>query len=208
MLLRAEAIAEELLQRSRSSLGCSMREIAGRLGVELHVHDLPAAIAGMAIRERRAILLSPTGYAARDEFTLAHELMELHIPQSWIDEMPRATKEELCDRGAAALLLPKASFRASIDDLGLDLPRLRRRWRNASWATIARRLVDVGVAASIANWESLELAWRYGGEPHHDEELALAEVYAGRGRASVGAVRAWRLGGSGLGRAVSVVQAG
>lgn len=148
-------------------------------------------------------MISPSGYNARDEFTLAHELVELHCPAAW-RELPRERKEAMCDRGAAALLLPAAAFRVSIDQHGLDLPQLRRQWRHASWATIARRLVDVGAASTIASWESLELAWRYGADAHPDEEHALAEVYAGRGRAEIGAVRAWRLGGAGLGRAVSV----
>lgn len=199
----AEYLAEELLQRSRSRPGESLRVAARRIGVEVCEKELPEGVHGFAARRIRTVVISPSGYPARDEFTLAHELMEMHIPDSW-RELPRALKEEMCDRGAAALLLPAEAFCASVDRFGIDLPVLRRQWRNASWTTIARRLVDVGAASSAASWDSLELAWRYGGPARRDEEAALAEIYAGRGRARSGGVRAWRLGGAGLGRAVSV----
>jgi len=191
------------LQRARAKPGETLRIAAERLGVRVCERELPEGVDGFAARHIRTVVVSPSGYSARDEFTVAHELIEIHAPQSW-HELPRERKEAMCDRGAAALLLPAAAFRATIDELGLDLPRLRRRWRHASWGTIGRRLVDVGAASTIANWSDLELAWRYGAGAHPDEEHALAEVYAGRGRAQVGAVSAWRLGGAGLGRAVSV----
>jgi len=203
LMQAAENLADELLQRSRVLPGETLRKCAERIGVRIVEKRLPGASLGVAIASLRTIVLSSSGYGARDEFTIAHELMELHIPGSWHD-LPPEMKESACDRGAAALLLPAAAFRSTVAELGLDLPRLRRRWRHASWGTIGRRLVDVGAASTIANWSDLELAWRYGAEAHPDEEHALAEVYAGRGRAQVGAVRAWRLGGAGLGRAVSV----
>lgn len=159
---------------------------------------------GAAIVPLRLIVISPSGYAARDEFTLAHELMELHIPSSWRRDLPKEVKEAACDRGAAALLLPAQAFTASVNKVGVDLPALRRAWPNASWSTLAKRLVDIEEAATVASWEALEPAWRYGAEAHPDEEHALAEVYAGRGRAKVRGVRAWRLSGAGMGRAVSV----
>lgn len=168
--------------------------------------ELDPGVDGAAILAFRSIVLSPSGYAARDEFTLAHELMELHIPSTWRSDLPKAMKEAACDRGAAALVLPFAAFISSVNKLGVDLPALRRTWPNASWSTIAKRLVDTDQAATVANWEALETAWRYGSDPHPDEEHALAEVYAGRGRSKVRGVRAWRLSGEGMGRVLSVAK--
>lgn len=149
-------------------------------------------------------MVDPSGYLPRDEFTIAHEIAELHLPHDWRETLGPALWERACNRVASALLLPAGAFVTSVLELGLDLPALRRRWTHASWDTLARRLVDVGAARTAAAWDSLELAWRYGGEAHPDEEHALAEVYAGRGRGVVRGVRAWRLGGEGLGRAVAM----
>lgn len=181
-----------------------MRGLLERLGVKVFEHWMGEGACGAAFPELRTVVLSPSGYTPRDEFTLAHELMELHAPSSW-GELPAATKERMCDRGASALLLPAGAYLDTVEHLGRDLAALRRRWRHASWDTLARRLVDVGAARTVAAWESLELVWRYGdGEPAEGEEEALARCYAGRGRARVGGVAAWRLAGAGLGRAATV----
>ena len=183
-----------------------MRQVAERLGHTILERETDIPVRGLATRNAAGshIVLVASGYLARDEFTIAHELMELHIPRDWRTYLPNDLKEGMCDRGAAALLLPTAPFRASVDELAGELPALRRHWRNASWDVIARRLVDVGLASTAAAWDSLELSWRYGGAGHSSEEEALGHVYSGRGAAQVGGVRAWRLGGAGLGRAVSV----
>lgn len=200
---RIEALAAELLASTHHQPGQPMRELAERLDVTVLERDL-GALAGVTLRGLRAVVLSPSGYDARDEFTLAHELIELHLPD-WMRVAPDSLRERLCDRGAAALLLPGSVFAASARTLQRDLSALRRAWPVASWSVLARRLVDVGLAESASGWESLQLAWRYGGCPHPDEEHALAEVYSGRGRARVRRARAWRLGGEGLGRAVAMV---
>ena len=202
----AEAIADDLLRRARTRVGESLRVAAKRLGVDVEEHQLDPGVHGAAIIRFRSIVLSPSGYTARDEFTLAHELMELHIPGSWRRDLPKATKEAACDRGAAALLLPAAAFKQSVAELGANLPPLRRRWAHASWSTIARRMVDVGAATSAASWDCLEQTWRYGpGETTREEEDALVlACFNGRGSASAKGIRAWRLGGEGPGRAVSI----
>ncbi len=183
-----------------------MRQVAERLGHTIHERETALPVRGLATRNALGghIVLVASGYAARDEFTVAHELMELHIPSEWRTQLTEDFKERLCDRGAAALLLPASAFRKSVKLLEGELPALRRQWRHASWDVIARRLVDVGMVSTAAAWDSLELRWRYGGDGHALEEEALGRVYAGRGAARVGGVRAWRLGGAGLGRAVSV----
>lgn len=186
-----------------------MRGLLERLGLTLRERDIDAPIRGASLRGLSRVLLVPSGYHPRDEFTIAHEIIESFFPSEWNRyAATEEDKERACDRGAAALLLPAAEFHRSVTELRHELPALRRRWRNASWDVIARRLVDVGAASTAAAWDSLELRWRYGGTGHDAEEHALAEVYAGRGSAHVRAgereVRAWRLGGAGLGRAVSV----
>lgn len=199
---RLEAIAEELLKKSHHQPGASALLLARLLGVNV-VEAALGGREGFAFSDR-TVLVDPTGYTPRDEFTVAHEIAELHLPQDWREALGSELWERACDRVASALLLPAAAFKASVVELGVDLPALRRRWQHASWDTLARRLVDVGAVSTAAAWDSLEEAWRYGGEPHDFEEHAVVEALSGRGTARVGAVGAWRLGGEGLGRVVTV----
>jgi hypothetical protein len=168
-----------------------MRGLIDSLGIRLVERWMGAGVLGCTLRSIETIVLSPSGYAARDEFTLAHEVLEYFAPAEW-NTLPRETKEAICDRGAAALLLPALPFKIAVREHGIDLAALRRRWRLASWATIAHRLVDLGAASTASGWDSESLAWRYGGEEHPSEGAALRQARR-RGRGWVAGARAWRL---------------
>jgi IrrE N-terminal-like domain len=201
LALAAEAIAAELRARGRLELNDSMRVLAARLGVSIHEHPV-RGLAGVAVRSAHAVLLSPSGYAPRDEFTLAHELMELYLPSQWRRALPEKLKERACDRGAAALLLPRQQFLFSLHGTGWDLPALRRRWPTASWGAIAARLVDLVPGVSACTWvDHRRASWRYDPalELHHvgAAELIAVEQAQRHGRAVVVRrrlrARAWRL---------------
>ena len=137
----AEAIAGELLARSRMGPGSSMVRVALALGYEVAARQLPDGIAGASARGCRWIFVAPSGYRPRDEFTIAHELMELHIPRSVL-ELPRATKERFCDRGAAALLLPRGAFLRSLTQHGWEIEQQRQRWPLVSGRVIEARIYE------------------------------------------------------------------
>ena len=178
-----------------------MTKVAKRLGVD--VEPMPLRYRrGVASPEERAILYQPSGYRPRDEFTIAHELMELHLPRSILDLDPRV-KEKFCNRGAAALLLPQQQFLFSLHGSGWELPELRRRWPWASWGAIATRLVDLVPGVSASTWvNGRRQWWRYARIPETEtfgaEEQAMVELgREQRGRVVVrrssAKAYAWRL---------------
>lgn len=181
-----------------------MRVLLERLGVRVVTASSGCPVEGLAVRHEQTVVVRASGYAPRDEFTLAHELLELHLPRELL-ELPRARKEALVDYGAAALLLPRAAFAADAHASGLDVPALRRRWRGASWAVVARRLVDVGAAGSAASWQGRQVAWRHGRPEHPSERVAVAQALR-RGRAQLGPAMAWRIRGRAGESAVAVAR--
>jgi hypothetical protein len=199
---RAEALASEILRRSRQTLGTPMARVAQRLGIDVEAMHLPYR-RGVASPEERAILYKPSGYGPRDEFTIAHELMELHLPRTILD-LDARVKEKFCNRGAAALLLPQQQFLFSLHGTGWDLPELRRRWPWASWGAIATRLVDLVPGVSASTWVNGRREWwRYQSIPERQAfgaeldamELLGRERHRGRAvaRRSSAKAFAWRL---------------
>lgn len=180
-----------------------MEELSRRLGVAVEEAQLRFH-RGLALPDDRAILYRPTGYVPRDQFTIAHELMELHCPRPILDLEP-ATKERFCNRGAAALLMPQQQFQFSLRGLGWDLPRLRQRFALASWGAIAQRLVDLVPHAAACTWVDGKRKWWRWDEPLWRElgdladaehgALAAAESQRGHAQAMRGRIRAkaWRL---------------
>lgn len=126
-----------------------MRELAHGLGQAVEDLHINARVRGLCVRAQHRILLNPSGYGPRDEFTIGHELMELYIPREWLS-LPEATKERLCDRGAAALILPRAEFLASVERHGRNVHALHREWPRASGQVIKARLLELGVTGEVA----------------------------------------------------------
>jgi Zn-dependent peptidase ImmA (M78 family) len=114
-------------------------EIARRLRIDVERVQLPPGVLGVSSRSAWAILYEESGYRPRDEFTVAHELMELHLPRPVL-ELPRAVKERFCDRGAAALLLPRGAFLRSLKEFGWNVEDQRQRWPYVSARVIAARI--------------------------------------------------------------------
>ena len=171
---------------------------------------------GFALREPSIIYVQQSGYFPRDEFTRAHEVMELFAPPD-IRAASSESKERFCDKGAAALLLPRRQFLFSLHATGWDLPKLKRRWPWSSWATIASRLHDLVPGVSASSWVENRREWgRYpegAGVPalvalRSAEEDAVLELYRGRGvavaRRSSTLARAWRLTARGKRVAIAV----
>lgn len=149
-----------------------MRLLAERLSVPILEHSVDGLL-GSAMRSVRAIMLSPSGYEPRDEFTLAHELAELHIPAAWHATLPERVKERMCDRVAAALLLPPPQFLYALFETNWSLPLLRRRFPIASYEAIARRIVDLKPSTSAAMWTAGKRSWWRGPAAGEDVRLLV-----------------------------------
>lgn len=156
---------------------------------------MPHEVLGASQRVKNRILLNPSGYPARDEFTIAHELFELTMPR----RLPERAHEHLCDMAASALILPRGAFLPDALRQQCELPALRRAWRWASYETLATRLAVLMPGVAASKWIDGRPAWR---RCHCSLPLSEAEAEAltlalrtGRGQvAEEGLVAlAWRL---------------
>lgn len=196
---RAEEEATRLLLLSGLLPGAAPRDIARRLGIRVFEVDLPPEVLGASQRGKNRILLNPSGYPARDEFTIAHELFELAIAR----QLPERAHEYLCDMAASALILPRGAFLTSALRQQCELPALRRTWRWASYETLATRLAVLMPGVAAAKWIDGRPAWRRcrGNQPlARAEAKALARALrTGRGQAASEdrLALAWRLLDSG-----------
>jgi len=120
------------------------------------------------------ILIKEDDPLVRRRFTEGHELMELlfdahhqreGLPQETAPQRggfnpEGAYKERLCDRGAAALLMPKAPFRARLKMLGLSLQTgraLAQDYQTSLIATLLRMVQLSDGAHGLAMWR---LGWK------------------------------------------------
>jgi len=141
---------------------------------------LPPHCRGMSSPRTTTILVAPCSYRPRRELTIAHELIELSIP----DDVRKddCLCERICQRGAAALLLPQREFISSMFDCGWELPAARRRWKHASWEAIGSRLSDLLPGFSSAAWSDLQPKWRRPEPAATGAELAAVREAYKRGR--------------------------
>ena len=210
MLRSAERKAERLLARSDLPASAPPSEIARALGYRIRIdHRLPPDVEGMLDPLTSTIIVARR-HAPRQEFTIAHELMEANVPL----HLPSEIKEQWCDRGAAALMMPARKFLRSGFACDWDLEVLRAWWPSCSWNALVKRVADLVPGTAAAAWHRAQLRFR---QAHPDialpdhadglEEFIALEAMHGSGRSEIllGGlqVRAWR---SGLGRAVTVVR--
>jgi hypothetical protein len=110
--------------------------------------------------ETGLILIKEDDPIARQRFTEGHELMELLFdaqariaPVTW-DE---SHKERLCDRGAAELLMPLASFLPKLQELGLSFPTgrsLAKLYQTSLQSTLIRMVQHGSEPAALILWHS------------------------------------------------------
>lgn len=149
-LAAAEQVAASLRRRSKARLHEPMADVAARLGWPVVVdEDL----------ERPGLVFDGTiyvqaGYQPRVDFTIAHELMEAHLPK-------QIRCEATCNRGAAAMLLPWRTYLRDLLRHQLDLPALKRSYPRASFSALARRLADLSPGAAVTKWSEGKVMWRH-----------------------------------------------
>jgi len=106
-------------------------------------------------------------------------------------------RERLCQRGAAAFILPSVAFHQAFRRSRGDLALLRRWHRWASWEAIGRRVVDIFPGTGFTVWtDSTPRRIGFGDELDPAEREAIHQVIASGGRAAVpgrtGVAIAWR----------------
>lgn len=112
--------------------------------------------------DRGLILIKADDPAVRQRFTEGHELLELlfeaQAQQATGWQVQGDRKERLCDRGAAALLMPQASFAPRLTNLGVSITTaktLAQDYRVSLLATLVR-MMQLGEGAHCL------VVWRLG----------------------------------------------
>lgn len=106
------------------------------------------------------ILIKEDDPIVRQRFTEGHELMELlfdaqerllgGVRPSWHEQ-----KEQLCDQGAADLLMPQSSFLPLLHDLGISLRTARtlaNLYQTSLLATLVRMIQHGNGASALVMW--------------------------------------------------------
>lgn len=139
---QVHSIAEEFANKFAYAPGDDIHDLVTRLGGRVSVEDTllsdPDRAGSLYVdapNDFRIVLPAHTG-AARDRFTLAHELGHYVLHYLWNKEtigQPLMALRRGSDRieweanwFAAALLMPEASFRATFADCDGDLVRIAR----------------------------------------------------------------------------------
>ena len=130
-------------------------ELATRFGVRVLALAVPG-LEGLADPDRDVVWLDPNLRRARGAFALLHEVGHLVLGVE--------ASEAECQRFAASVLLPAWRFRLDIQELGLDLRELAKRWPWASMEALARRCADLVPGVAAAKWGAEGWEWRVGPE--------------------------------------------
>jgi hypothetical protein len=200
-------VAATIRLRAGAADFANPEELARSLGYAVERDHLPNGDLAWSFPRWRKIVLSPSGYEPRDAVSIAHELIELELPRRL---EPRKFHEAFCQRGAAALILPRESFLRIAVAERWDLAALRRRFRRlASWELLATRAVDLVPGSAAAAWVRGALKWRRAwqapGGVTDAERRAVARAMRPRGFGACRSAVAWRIAERGAGfRAISL----
>lgn len=121
-----------------------------------------------------AILLAPCNYRPRVQLTIAHEMIEHYLPS----KLDLRWHEAACQRGAAALLMPREQFIASAVSAQLRLPDLCRAWPHASREAVLSRVADLFPGTVASSWRRSEPKFRRAHSNHRPtRELLDLEAF-------------------------------
>ena len=111
----------------------------------------------------------------RQNFTLAHEIFEVILPD-------QPFKERLCNLGASNLLMPDRWFRDACQTASFNLMSLKKNFSTASWEAVAYRTLAFreGVISVIDNGKVTNrvgsMGFNYPPDPTHTERIALHQA--------------------------------
>ena len=132
-------------------------------------------------RPRNTILISPETRGERRQWAVAHELSEATAHRVFaalgigaIDAPPSA-REQIANRLAGCLLLPRAWFDRDGQAVAWCLPELKAIYRTASHELIARRMLEMTPPAVISVFDQSQLTWRRSNVPGRPPNLTPLE---------------------------------
>lgn len=186
-------MAASLRRRARLRVKEPPSEAVQRLGLQLSEEYCGKGIRGCSVTGDPVVRIAKESYAPRRELTIAHELLELALPRHF---RRGPLRERLCQRGAAALMLPSIAFERAIFLAEWDLAKLRRWHSWVSWEALGRRAADLFPGVTLTTWTEKGYRRSDSTEVHDGEAEAAKEAYrVGWARLEHGGmvVRAWSL---------------
>lgn len=183
-------------------------------GADVGTVPLPSGVSGVCAtdpeRSTSIILVSSTGVAERQRFTLAHELGHLlsgdktHVD---VVDGERSPLETLCDEFAGHLLIPEEGVRAWLSRVGPDVDEramaLLARYYRVSPEVTRIQMKRMGLLPAELRGSGTPTgrrwAYRYGWGPQFDSDQAAADQSRVPRRILDRAVEAYRQGKLGIG---------
>lgn len=183
-----DQIAEELLVEagiSEPPIDC--RLLAKRLGLvvardsEMQVRARFVKLSTTESSKRGTILLADDPRPERRHWALAHEVGEysayrlftlLGIP---LVDIPSGAREQVANRLANALLLPRSWFADWGSRLNWDLLELKKVFSSASHELIVRRMLEMSPAVIITLFDQGALQWRRSNRLNRPPRLTAEE---------------------------------
>jgi hypothetical protein len=159
-------------------------QIARALKINVLDRDLPMR-RGQSYRYcgMKFVDIGRTGRAERRNFTLAHEIMELELPETITDKPMR---HEIAVRGAAALLCPTPFFQEACAGDSFDLFDLKEAFSTASHEVIALRSLDFAPAIVTVfdngRLVNRQTSYPFGSQPVSPQERRLMRRVMRSGR--------------------------
>jgi len=161
--------------------------VARRLGLDV-VCDTAAEVRGRLVRladlpgsQQGTILLADEPRPERRQWAIAHEIGELAAHRMFVElgiatvEIASSSREQIANRLANALLLPREWFLADGRAVDWDLYELKEIYATASHELIARRLLDMPPPVIVTLFDQGELQWRRANLPGRAPPLIPAE---------------------------------
>lgn len=162
--------ANYLLRETRQAKFAPVKlsAIRWRFGLKTKFVNLPSSIQGFADHTKGEIFVNSNDHENRQRFTEAHEMIELLYKaceesplwdNSIFANISESRKEQLCHKGAAAILMPKEPF---MRDMGVAPPSLDRASRLAETykasltATVHRMVAVSSYPCAMIIWQQPE----------------------------------------------------
>lgn len=157
----------ELLERARvTGPPVDALVLAERLGVRIAIDE---AISGRArtkrIGQRAVVFLRPDDRPERWQWSVAHELGEIHAWRFAGPDVEPGEREQLANRFAGRLLLPDGWFREAVAEHDRRLPDLKRTFATASHELIGIRLVDLPEPCVVTVFDNGRVVRRHSSRP-------------------------------------------
>lgn len=143
-------------------------------------------LGGAAVEGQAAILLADDPRPERRQWAVAHEIGESLAHRVFAElgvdprEAPPAAREDVANRLAGRLLLPRKWFAADGAALEWDLLALKARYATASHELIARRMLEMRSAVIVTMFDQGRAVWRRSNRLHRPPPMVMAERDAWR----------------------------